>query len=73
MGCGFNYMYETCWCMQAKNECESVCAAAGCMWTCPAEECMTCLCSLLSGLIKATSFVNVARMPNCITLEWSNM
>ena len=73
MGCGFNYMYETCWCMQTKNEGEGVCAAAGCMWMCPAEECMTCLCSLLSGLLKATSFVNVACMPNCITLEWSNM
>ena len=38
MGCGFNYMYETCWCMQAKTEGEGVCAAAGCMWTCLAED-----------------------------------
>ena len=31
-------MYDTWWCMQAKNEGEGVCAAAGCMWTCPAKD-----------------------------------
>ena len=71
MGSGFNYMSETCWCMQTKNEGE--CPATSCMGTRPAEECMTCLCNLLSGLMRATSFVNVACMLNCIMLEWSNM
>ena len=39
MGYGLNYICMILgWCMQAKNEGKGVCAAAGCMWTCPAED-----------------------------------